>query len=230
MKKAITTYLSLGLAVLGFAASSARAQSYPPSTNYAPPTQWNASSATNWAGPYIGVHGGYAWNDFNNSYGAGFPGPAGSGDSWMGGAQIGTNWQMNHLVLGLEGDATKMDLLTKNPSSTFEEDWMATARARAGYSFDQIMPYVTAGLGLTDVNSKVPGVGSGSDVRAGLAAGGGVDFMLADTMGMFKSHNWFGRVEYLYVDVPKDTNNVGGVPIRGGSDNNIIQAGLNYKF
>ena len=76
-------------------------------------------ASTNWAGPYIGGHGGYAWGDFRNS--AGVAGPDGSGDSWLGGAQIGTNWQFDRIVLGVEGDASKMDILTKNPSSTFDE-------------------------------------------------------------------------------------------------------------
>jgi outer membrane immunogenic protein len=188
-----------------------------------------APASINWAGPYIGGHGGYAWGDFRNS--AGVAGPDGSGDSWLGGAQIGTNWQFNRLVLGVEGDASKMDILTKNPSSTFDEDWMATARGRAGYSLDQMLPYVTVGLGLTDTISKVPGVGSDSSVQPGVAAGAGVDFMLPKMAGnTFASGNWVGRIEYLNVDVPKNTENVGGTAVRGGSNNNIVRVGLNYKF
>ena len=181
---------------------------------------------TNWAGGYIGGHFGYDWGDFSNTPGT--AGPDGSFANWMGGGQVGNNWQFNRLVLGVEGDGSAIDNQSRNPTATFDEDWMVTARARAGYSFDRLLPYVTAGLGLTNVNAKAPGMGEKSSVEAGVAAGGGLDYMLdgnATSPG-----NWFGRIEYLYVNVPNDTYNVGPTMVEGGSDNNIVRVGLNYKF
>jgi outer membrane immunogenic protein len=185
-----------------------------------------ADPAANWAGPYIGAHLGEAMSGFNNS--PGVAGPDGSSSNYIAGGQIGDNWQYNQIVFGVEADGSKIDLTSHNPSSTFEEDWMATFRGRAGYSIDLFLPYVTAGLALTDAVSKVPGAGQDSNVEPGITAGAGVD-MLLDNKWM-GSGQWFGRVEYLYVDVPKDNANAGGTTVRGGSDNNILRVALNYKF
>ena len=60
-----------------------------------------------WDGPEVGVQGGYAWGTSRRRCVA--PGtivpysfrPSGG----MGGAHAGYNWQWDHFVLGLEGDA-----------------------------------------------------------------------------------------------------------------------------
>jgi len=39
-----------------------------------------------------------------------------------------------------------------------------------------------------------------------------------------------GRIEYLYVDVPKDSYFIGLSRVDGGSDNHIGRIAVNYKF
>ncbi len=41
--------------------------------------------------------------------------------------------------------------------------------------------------------------------------------------------SWFGRIEYLYVDVPKDSS-TGGTTVDGGSGNHTVRLGVNHKF
>ena len=231
MKNAAFRKLMLaGVALVSLSATPALANpSYGDQRPYTDSYGREHAEAANWTGPYIGGHGGYAWGDFRGRTGA--FGPDGSGTSWLGGLQIGNNWQYRRFILGIEGDASKMDFMSRNGTTTFNEDWMATVRGRAGYAMGQIMPYLTAGAGFTDVISKARGIGSESDVRTGFTGGGGIDFLMADKMGSwFRSGNWVGRVEYLYVDVPRDTVNVGPVPVSGGSHNNVVRVGLNYKF
>jgi len=179
-----------------------------------------SDSAANWAGPYAGVHFGMTWGDFKND--SGVPGPNGSSDSLMGGGQAGYNWQFNHIVLGVEGDFSKLDVGTHSGAVTFDEDWDATLRGRAGYAIGRMLPYATFGLGLTDAEAKLTGAGSDSNVEPGIAAGAGLDGMISD--------RWSARAEYLFVDVPKDTYHTGGTAVSGGSSNNTIRVGLNYKF
>ena len=175
-------------------------------------------NSTDWSGPYVGGHLGGGWADFSNDGGIG---PSGSEESLLGGVQAGHNWQRDRYVFGVEGDFTKMNLQSKNAASNVDEDWMMSFRGRAGYDFGQFLPYVTAGLGLTDVVAKVPG-GEETYVQPGPVVGAGVDSPVSD--------NWFGRVEYLYSNVPEDSTNIGGSTVTAGSDNHIVRVGLNYKF
>lgn len=180
----------------------------------------------NWGGGYFGGHLGFTWGDFSNE--SGVAGPDGSSGNFMGGAQVGYNFQFNHLVLGAEADFSKINMESRNGTSTFNEDWMTTFRARAGYGFERFMPYVTLGLGLTDVVSKAPGMGTDSRLQPGIAAGGGFDFLLPNSDVL--SNRWLARAEYLYVDVPTETTTVGTTPVAGGSGNHTFRIGLNYKF
>jgi len=207
--------LCLGIAAGGLLAGPALAD------DYATGSSTSSSVPRNWTGPYVGGFVGGSFADFANN--TPLTGPSGSTSSFMGGGDVGTNWQFNRAVLGVEGDFSKLN----NHSGTgtgikYTEDWMTTVRGRAGFAIGRFLPYVTGGLALTDTVSKVSGVGSSERVEPGPAAGGGVDAMLAN--------NWFARVEYLYTGVPKETSTIGGTTVGGGSANNAVRLGLNYKF
>jgi len=178
-----------------------------------------ASGSQDWAGPYAGVHFGNTWADMKHDHTLG---PSGTTDTLMGGGQIGYNWQRDQIVYGVEGDFSKLDAGSKSPSVAYDEDWGMTFRGRLGYAMGRFLPYGTVGLALTDTMLKIPGAGSNSNLQPGVAAGGGVDTMLTD--------RWVGRVEYLYTDVPEDSSTFGGTSVTGGSNNNTIRVGLNYKF
>jgi outer membrane immunogenic protein len=180
---------------------------------------WNGPTP-NWAGPYLGGFVGGTMTNFRDR--SGTTGPSGSDTSFLGGGDVGMNWQINHVVLGIEGDFGKFNNSNGQNGTKFTEDWMSTARARAGYAFGQFLPYVTAGAAFTDTVDKVSGVGSDENVQTGYALGGGVDTML--------SGNWFGRIEYLYTDVPTNSSTIGGTTVDGGGGNQTIRVGLNYKF
>jgi len=77
------------------------------------------------------------------------------------GGQLGYNWQRNHVVLGLEGDAQwahqdstscAITCFYDNVTNEFtgssvrqKLDWFATARARIGWANDGYLLYVTGG-------------------------------------------------------------------------------------
>jgi outer membrane immunogenic protein len=97
---------------------------------------------------------------------AGLPGGSVSDKSFMGGGQIGYNYQVNHVVFGVEGDldATHVRATlsrnavpavagapagffgTVNANSTLENGWVGSVRGRLGFTVDRLMFYGTGGL------------------------------------------------------------------------------------
>ena len=82
-----------------------------------------------WTGLYGGVHLGSA--------------DVGGDDGFIGGVQLGKNWQTGKIVYGLEGDISF--------SGVDDVDWFGTFRGRLGYLLSPgILAYGTAGLGIID--------------------------------------------------------------------------------
>ena len=180
-----------------------------------------AKEDIDWSGIYFGAHAGFAGALFNNEVPA-IPGPTGEAASFMGGAQIGYNWQSDSIVIGAELDASLVDLEGDSAAGSFQEDFMTTARLRAGLSWGDYLVFISAGLAGTGKEANLTGLPSDSAFVVGVAGGAGVEMAFSD--------GWSARLEYLYVSVPDDTLSSGGASIVGGSDNHFIRAGLNYRF
>jgi outer membrane immunogenic protein len=204
-------FLCVSIVAANLAATPVFANNPPMHTN----TNWG-----NWQGGYVGGFIGGEQSEFTNN--SGTPGPFGTETSFMGGGDLGYNWQNNRVVYGVEGDFTKFNNSAGQGGVKFTEDWMTTVRGRLGYSMGRFLPYATGGIALTDVVSKVSGAGTDERIQPGYTFGGGMDTML--------SSNWFGRVEYLYADVPRDSVALGATTVAGGSTNHALRLGLNYKF
>ncbi len=215
MKKILLA--SVGVLALGVAAASAAdlpRQMPTKAPVYVPP-------AWTWAGPYVGINGGYGWGSSN------FSAPFASGsfntNGGLIGGTLGYNWQYGQFVFGAEGDIDWSDIggtgTCGGVTCSVNNDWLSTVRGRLGYSFDRFMPYVTGGLAVGNISTSIAGVGSADDTKAGWTAGGGVEFHITGP--------WTAKVEYLYVDLGRG----GSV---GGSDadftSNIVRGGINYKF
>jgi outer membrane immunogenic protein len=121
-----------------------------------------------WTGLYGGVHLGGA-------------DAGGNDDGFIGGFQLGKNWQSGHVVYGVEGDISFSD--------TDNIDWFGTVRGRLGYLLTpSIMAYGTAGIGLIEfADDNGNGRDNGSD--ADFVLGVGLEGKLTDTT------SW--GVEYL---------------------------------
>ena len=215
------------IALLGFAAAApAQAADLSVAPLYkAPPVV--AMPAYNWSGFYLGVNGGGGWGT-SNWDSAGSLSMSGA----VAGGTAGFNWQMGHAVLGLEGDVDWSNLQGTTttsaacpPGCTTGNDWLATARGRAGYAFDRVMPYVTGGLAVGDIKASTPGFAGSSQTNAGWTAGGGVELAL--------SNNWTAKAEYLHVDLG---NMNCGFNCGVGPSNNVslksdlVRGGLNFRF
>jgi outer membrane immunogenic protein len=213
----------------------------------------------NWTGFYIGLNAGYSWGRQDNDLVNVVTGVTEFSNSdhlngFIGGGQIGYNWQVNQWVFGLEADfqgsGQKGDgtffiaaipgiLAAGTPASTFNYtdklDWFGTVRGRIGYAMGATgnwLPYVTGGwaYGHGEISGTTTSLGvatsfSGSQDYSGWTVGGGVEWAFLN--------NWSAKVEYLYIDFGDGPT----VPVSATRDivsgkmtDNILRAGLNYKF
>ncbi len=225
--------------------------------------------APDWTGAYIGLNVGYGWGDFEgwvdvgNATENGLRGilgndrlPIGDADGWLGGAQIGYNWQHNRLVFGVEADIqftsirndwfefeiNDDDAEYTDVSYRAELDWLGTLRGRIGYAFDRFMIYGTGGLAVGHIDFHVRHTqieeddglditavsGSNGSTQWGWTLGIGGEFMLAEHVT--------AKLEYLYVDLAgddfyfdfDDSNRDAEGEV--GFNAHIVRVGLNYKF
>jgi outer membrane immunogenic protein len=222
------------------------------------------------AGWYVGINAGYGWGqDKVNLSGADAPSqaavnflsgigvptsfsPAPSG--FIGGGQVGYNFQYQGFVAGLETDLDWANLQGSSswnnlghkiagiPSAslintTDKLTWLGTTRARVGYApTNNLLLYGTGGLAYGGVQTngefRFPPLdlttANGSNTQIGWAAGAGVEYALAD--------HWLVRAEWLHYDLGTTTWNVpvAKTPFTGvistRTDGDIVRGGLSYRF
>ncbi|WP_029005647.1 outer membrane protein [Azorhizobium doebereinerae] len=197
------------LAAPAMAADLARAPTPAPAIVTAAPP------AFSWTGFYIGANAGYAWGSGTGAADANGLNP----DGWLGGGQVGYNYQFqNNMLVGLEADVQGSDIGSSNGALSSKLDYFGTVRARLGYAFDRVLPYVTGGFAWGNNKISTPGI-SESNTLTGWTAGAGVEYAL--------TNNWTARAEYLYTDLGKGNYNAIG---EAGVNASTARLGVNYKF
>jgi len=191
------------------------------------------SNRYNWSGFYLGLNAGGAFG-INT-----MPASGGSGSAsvkepgFLGGAQVGANYQTGPVVWGFEAD---YNASTQNKSlppgvltgSTSQTPWFATLRGRVGMAFDRTLIYGTAGGAAGELRSiaAIPAGTTSTTVTYGTwTAGGGVEYGITDNLS--------ARIEYLYLDNGHVATGVIGPPattITSRVQDNLVRAGLNYRF
>ncbi len=188
--------------------------------------------AFTWTGFYVGVNAGYGFGNINTR---GIANPYGKPDGFVGGGQLGYNYQIGQFVFGLEGDLQYADLKAGASAAGLglvndaKIDFLGTVRGRAGVAFDRFLVYATGGYayanskaGLTPVGAAalgIPGVASVSNSHNGYAVGAGVEYAVTNNVTL--------RGEYLYVDLEKKSLTP---TVKAGADFSLIRAGANFKF
>jgi opacity protein-like surface antigen len=191
------------------------------------------SDRYDWSGFYLGLNAGGAFgiNTMSTSGGGG----SGSVNEpgFLGGAQVGANYQTGAMVWGFEAD---YDASTQNKSlpagvlagSTSQTPWLATLRGRVGMAFDRTLVYGTAGAAAGELRSiaTIPAGTTSTSVTYGTwTAGGGVEYGITDHLS--------ARIEYLYLDSGHIATGLIGPPattITSRVQDNLVRAGLNYRF
>lgn len=232
------------LGLIGIAAAAAMTLTAPaamaadiPAPAYKAPVV--AAPVFSWTGFYLGVNAGYGWADAAIDAGFGTVTVDSNLNGFVGGGQIGYNWQIGNFVLGIEGDIQGTTIGRSNTflagapavAVTVDRDlnWFATVRGRAGLAFDRVMVYATGGWAYVDygVDVTVAGLlGAGaSSSKSGWTVGGGLEWAFLP--------NWSAKFEYLYVQI--DDVSILPVaplafPINVEGQLNVIRAGVNYRF
>ena len=211
-------FAAIALTGAGFAVSAQAADIpyYRPPPAYAPVVQ--QFDCYSWAGPYLGGNLGYAWGSVDNNRTK----PSG----FVGGVQAGYNWQPNpSWVFGVEGDLQVTGADETFAPWKFSNPWFGTVRGRAGYAFNNILVYGTAGLAFGELRGETFGL-SESHGNAGWTAGVGAEFGFGQA-GSSRG-GWSAKVEYLYVDLANTNFTITGVP--NGYRFGTLRAGINYHF
>jgi outer membrane immunogenic protein len=255
---ALAALAAVGLATAAAAADLPRRVAPPPPAPYYPP-------ALTWTGFYIGVNAGGIFPDKGDLAFTGdpvfvapiiaagvIPGRAGlKDDGFIGGGQIGYNWQVSPAwVLGIESDfqgtSLSKDFAFTNGAVTTvasaKLDWFGTTRGRIGWLLTpQFMVYGTGGVAYANASASFaytdPGVpafavGSVSDTQVGWTAGGGIEWAFWN--------NWSVKAEYLFYDLGHRNVSavVAGAAVPAGAflaadrenSGSIARIGLNYRF
>jgi len=241
MRSSLLSLLA-GTAALAIAASAAQAADLP-SRRIAPaPVPMIAAIPVfTWTGFYVGVNAGYGWDTNSNNTvfvpGVGYVSNSGSNGGFVGGGQVGYNYQMGMFVLGAETDIQYADLghnnngyyAGANYGNHNSGNWFGTARVRAGVAFDRALIYATGGFAYGDIGGRgayydpaLGYYGGGSSTNTGWTVGGGVEYAF--------TNNLTAKVEGLYVNLDSGHNDYLGYGNRNNSEFGVVRAGLNYKF
>lgn len=231
----------------------------------------------NWTGFYGGLNAGWVGstgrnisNNGSDTAGGGLgtglaagaiPGSLDLGyNGFIGGGQLGYNWQVNNWVFGLEADidgaSAKADstigpitvggFVPQTTTYHRELDWLATFRGRVGITATPaLLLYATGGLavGQTKIgnsyicptcippaSSQAGTTNTSSNTSAGWTAGAGIEWMFAP--------NWSLKAEYLYVDLGSHDStitysygpNTSSLTSSVHDRMNIARGGINYHF
>ena len=246
MRKALVSAL-LGSAAAFFAVSGAGAADLP---SRAPPPIIAAVPIFTWTGFYVGLNAGYGFGTNDDAFVIlpnGVPISTGGGDNggFVGGGQVGYNYQIGQFVIGLEADIQYADM-TQDAGTFFlpgtalfgvgggsSLDYFGTIRARAGFAFDRALIYATGGFAYGGGDRVTCSIGvffadCGDDSSTGWTVGGGVEYAI--------TNNFTVKLEGLYVNLDRGGNDVfdpiTGVifPAQENIEFGVVRAGLNYKF
>jgi outer membrane immunogenic protein len=171
----------------------------------------------------------------------------------IGGGQVGYNWQLSNVVLGIEADLQGSSIEDNRTCGLYCQptdpgvfarydqklDWFGTVRGRIGLASGPVMSYVTGGLAYggvkTSITESLPGRGGAvslssatiSETRTGWTVGSGVETALGG--------NWTGKLEYLYLDLGTQSGALPFTAMPGQSISSdirehIFRAGVNYRI
>ena len=169
-------------------------------------------SAYKWQGFYLGGNLGYQWGKVSNS-------PV-SPSGFIGGLQLGYNWQSGQIVYGLETDIGFSGADDTAASVKFTNPWLGTLRGRGGFTFNNVLIFGTVGLAYGGLRAESLAAGTESKSLGGWTVGAGMEIGLTPT--------WSVKGEYLYVDLAGRGYVITGVS--NGLETSILRFGANYRF
>ncbi len=199
-------------------------------------------AAYSWTGCYVGGNIGGLWasKDWTDAA-SGLPITSHDPSGFIGGGQVGCNYQFSSIVIGVQGDwdwtdtsADSADLLIAGHTDRTKIKWLASVTGRIGYAWDRALLYVKGGgawerddysvfdtpTGIVDATAR--------ETRGGWTVGVGAEYAFWQ--------NWSAFVEYDYYDFGKRANTFtdGTGAVFGVADikerKSVVKGGINWKF
>ncbi|MEJ2228336.1 MAG: hypothetical protein P8Y67_08905 [Alphaproteobacteria bacterium] len=150
--------------------------------------------------------------------------------NFIGGLQIGRNWQYGETVLGVEGDVSFSDGF----------DYLASLRLRAGLAQGNLLLYITGGVAFAGFDDDAIKFGKytlesdDDDSRVGAVIGAGLEYKIQRNLsvGIEGLYYAFADSKYDLSYINRDYENSEEVKINGENDNDffVIRGRLNYHF
>ena len=256
LRSAFATCVIASVALL--ASIAARAADLPPAPAplpRAPVAYIPAAPVFTWTGFYIGGNLGAGRNHgtIADTFGL-YNWGVNNQTTFVGGGQVGANYQFNSFVVGVEGD---FDWFANNNNSgggtaiaglggvgttisgSNNGRWLTTVTGRLGYAFDRVLVYAKGGGAWVGSNNlTLLNVGTGATVsfgngntNTGWVVGGGLEYAFFN--------NWTAKVEYDYVGLNSFNFTVpatfpGGVAgdtfVTSSRNIQMVTVGINYLF
>lgn len=210
----------------------------PPPIAPSAPAPYYVPPVFNWTGFYVGYNIGGGWNTQNVS--------SNFGSSWnltkiafIGGGQVGYNYQIGRFVVGVEGDIEWMSGGMSTPflptalgplQAVDRLNWTTSAALRLGLAANCALFYGKFGYGWNIENLAINSpVGLGvtaalaSSTNSGALIGAGVEYAITET--------WTAKIEYDYVAMASRTLEIAfpnSVTFRPNVQ--MLKVGFNYKI
>jgi outer membrane immunogenic protein len=201
-----------------------------------------------WTGFYLGANIGGAWTTGSVTDTVTGASLSGNNDGFIGGGQLGFNYQISNWVLGFEGDfdgttiSRTSNAVTVGASTlqaSAKTNWVSTFAGRVGLAFDHgllfdhSLFYVKGGGAWVENSATLTNLTtgnsiSGSNTNDGWMVGVGWEWGFAP--------QWSAKVEYDFVGLnswsPSNTVLVNGVADRLtlSRDIEMVKVGVNYRF
>jgi outer membrane immunogenic protein len=232
VKRISTLLTALGLVAFATSAATAADLRAAPAYKAAPAV---VAPYYNWTGFYIGAHVGGGWADKDWSS-VGIPMGSHTADGFLGGGQIGFNWQTGPWVLGIEAQVSWADLTGDHVDLNLTGDRVHTkvnslgsVAGRVGYAWDRWMLYGKIGWGWAhDKYSRTVAatgafIDSASKTQSGWMLGIGIENGITP--------NWSWKLEYNYMDMgSQDLVSSIGTPFTVDQQVHVVKLGINYRF
>lgn len=218
-----------------------------------------------WSGLYVGGnlgegfdgHNQYTFGTDNGNNGNYAPSDGGTLSQTfaglIGGLQVGENWQIHNIVLGIEtgfdwlnfsqttGNTFQLD---GDPTYTTKMNWLYTATPRLGYAQDNFLFYTKGGIAVTSIETELannsndtyqnaPSHFSQSQTALGWTLGAGVNYAKENwILGVEYNYFDFGNVTYGGNDTPDRPDSYANYPIQYQVHTYLstITATVAYKF
>jgi outer membrane immunogenic protein len=227
----------------------------PPPPPRAPAMYVPVVPAFTWTGFYVGGNVGWGWTNANlTDTGPGFPPgfgqifPLGSvtnltQNGFLGGGQIGFNYQFGQLVAGLEADFDYTAIKNSQTAAGFgagayTDPWTGTVAARLGWAFDRALVYGKGGGAWMqekyNVTAPDGSAATGTFNRLGFVVGAGFEYAVWDFVTFKVEYNYLNFGSQSQTLTPNATDLVTGT-ISGDANKSqlsasVVKVGVNFLF